>query len=67
MNVENLRLNDLIPYENNTGEKAVLINDNIKAEIERVKTAIEKTNSPHLKRDYEKYLQKLYKRLKRGE
>ena len=28
---------------------------------------IEKTNSPHLKRDYEKYLQKLYKRLKRGE
>ena len=36
-------------------------------EIERVKTAIEKTNSPHLKRDYEKYLQKLYKRLKRGE
>ena len=41
--------------------------DNIKAEIERVKTAIEKTNSPRLKRDYEKYLQKLYKRLKRGE
>lgn len=41
--------------------------DNIKAEIERVKTAIEKTNSQHLKRDYEKYLQKLYKRLKRGE
>lgn len=41
--------------------------DNIKAEIERVKNAIEKTNSPHLKRDYEKYLQKLYKRLKRGE
>ena len=41
--------------------------DNIKAEIERVKTTIEKTNSPYLKRDYEKYLQKLYKRLKRGE
>ena len=41
--------------------------DNIKAEIERVKTAIEKTNSQRLKRDYEKYLQKLYKRLKRGE
>ena len=38
--------------------------DNIKAEIERVKTAIEKTNSQHLKRDYEKYLQKLYKKLK---
>lgn len=36
----------------------------IKAEIERVKTAIEKTNSPYLKRDYEKYLQKLYKKLK---
>ena len=41
--------------------------DNIKTEIERVKTVIEKTNSPYLKRDYEKYLQKLYKRLKRGE
>jgi hypothetical protein len=41
--------------------------DNIKTEIERVKTAIEKTNSTYLKRYYEKYLQKLYKRLKRGE
>ena len=37
---------------------------NTQEEIERVKTAIEKTNSPHLKRDYEKYLQKLYKKLK---
>ena len=40
---------------------------NTQEEIERVKTAMEKTNSPHLKRDDEKYLQKLYKRLKRGE
>lgn len=38
--------------------------DNTKSEIQRVKTAIEKTNSPHLKRDYEKYLQKLYKKTK---
>ena len=36
--------------------------DNIKAEIERVKTAIAKTKSPYLKRDYEKYLKKLLKR-----
>lgn len=41
--------------------------DNIKSEIERIKTAIKKTNSQHLKRDYEKHLQKLYKRLKRGD
>ena len=41
--------------------------DNITAEIERVKTAMEKTKSLQLKRDYGKYLQKLYKRLKRGE
>lgn len=34
----------------------------IQAEIERIKTAIEKTKSPHLKRDYEKYLKKLLKR-----
>ena len=37
---------------------------NTQAEIERVKATIEKTNSQHLKRDYEKYLQKLYKKLK---
>lgn len=35
---------------------------NTQAEIERVKTAIAKTKSPHLKRDYEKYLKKLLKR-----
>ena len=50
MNVENLRLNDLIPSENNAKKHD-------KKQI----------NNPHLKRDYEKYLQKLYKRLKRGE
>lgn len=38
-----------------------------KTEIERVKKIIETTKSPYLKRDYEKYLKKLYKRLKRGE
>lgn len=32
-----------------------------KEEIKRVKAAIEKSNSPKLKRDYEKYLRKLYK------
>lgn len=37
-----------------------------KAEIERVKKALAETKSPHLKRDYEKYLRKLYRRLKRG-
>ena len=37
---------------------------NIDAEIERVRAAIAKTNSPYLKRDYEKYLRKLYKRKK---
>lgn len=35
---------------------------NIQEEIERVKAAIEKTKSPHLKRDYEKYLRKLEKK-----
>lgn len=35
---------------------------NTQTEIERVKTAIAKTKSPHLKRDYEKYLKKLLKR-----
>lgn len=37
----------------------------IKAEIKRVENAIAKTNSVYLKRDYEKYLKKLYKKLKR--
>ena len=35
---------------------------NTQTEIERVKAAIEKTKSQHLKRDYEKYLKKLLKR-----
>ena len=39
--------------------------DNIEAEIVRVKEAIAKTKSPYLKRDYEKYLRKLEKRLRR--
>lgn len=39
----------------------------IKAEIERVNTAMEKTTSPYLKRDYQKYLWKLEKQLKRSE
>ena len=34
------------------------------AEIERVEKALAKTTSPYLKRDYEKYLRKLRKRLK---
>ena len=38
-----------------------------KAEIERVEKALTETKSPYLKRDYEKYLKKLYKRTKRGE
>ena len=38
-----------------------------KAEIARGETALDKTTSPYLKRDYEKYLRKLYRRLKRGE
>lgn len=40
--------------------------DNIEAEITRVKASIEKTKSPHLKRDYEKYLRKLEKKSRRG-
>ena len=46
--------------------------DNIKAEIERVKTAIEKTNSPYLKRDMEKFIKRqrrkegLYGKAKKG-
>ena len=38
-----------------------------KAEIARVEKALATTTSPYLKRDYERYLKKLYKRLKRGE
>ena len=37
-----------------------------KAEIARVEKALATTTSPFLKRDYEKYLRKLYKRLKKG-
>lgn len=40
---------------------------NTKAEIARVEKVLAKTTSPYLKRDYEKYLKKLYRRLKRGE
>lgn len=35
---------------------------NIDAEIERVQTAMEKTKSTQLKRDYRKYLAKLVKK-----
>ena len=35
----------------------------IKAEIARVEKALAETKSPYLKRDYEKYLRKLPKRL----
>lgn len=38
-----------------------------KAEIARVEKALSTTTSPFLKRDYERYLKKLYRRLKRGE
>lgn len=38
-----------------------------KAEIARVEKALAETKSPYLKRDYEKYLRKLYRRLKGGE
>lgn len=41
--------------------------DNITAEIERVKTAIKKTDSLQLKKDYGKYLHRLYKKQKRSE
>ena len=40
---------------------------NTKAEIARVEKALATTTSPFLKRDYERYLKKLYRRLKRGE
>ena len=37
------------------------------AEIARVERALAETKSPYLKRDYEKYLKRLYKKLKQGE
>ena len=37
------------------------------AEIARVERALVETKSPYLKRDYEKYLKRLYKKLKQGE
>ena len=39
--------------------------NSILSEIERVKAAISKTNSPKLKRDYMKYLKRLQKKLTR--
>ena len=44
--------------------KGVLNMGDTKAEIERVEKALAETKSPYLKRDYEKYLRKLHKRLK---
>ena len=44
--------------------KGVLHMDNTKAESARVEKAIAETKSQELKRDYEKYLRKLRKRLK---
>ena len=38
-----------------------------KAEIARVEKALAETKSPYLKRDYEKHLRNLYRRLKGGE
>lgn len=35
-----------------------------KAEIAKVKKALSETESPYLKMDYEKYLKKLYKKIK---
>lgn len=40
--------------------------NNIKNEIARVKEAIRKTDSLYLKRDYEKYLKKLERKMKHG-
>ena len=37
------------------------------AEMARVEKALAETKSPYLKRDYEKYLKRLYKKLKQGE
>jgi len=36
--------------------------NDIAAEIARIKLAIEKTQSPYLKRDYQKHLQKLLRK-----
>ena len=47
--------------------KCVFHVDYTKAEIARVEKALAETKSPYLKWDYEKYLRKLYRRLKRGE
>ena len=44
--------------------KGVLNMGDTKAEIARVEKALSETKSPYLKRDYEKYLRKLRKRLK---
>lgn len=44
--------------------KGVWHMDDIKAEIARVEKALAETKSPYSKRDYEKYLWKLRKRLK---
>ena len=47
--------------------KGVLNMGDAKAEIARVEKALAETKSPYLKMDYDKYLKKLYRRLKRGE
>ncbi len=39
----------------------------LRKEINRVKTALEKTNSEKLQRDYGKYLKRLKRRIKGGE
>ena len=44
--------------------KGVFRMDYTKAEIAIVEKALAETKSPYLKMDYEKYLRKLYKRLK---
>lgn len=38
--------------------------NDVKQEIARVEKAISETKSPHLKRDYEKYLRRLRRQLK---
>ena len=53
----------ILVWNKNKGDVKV---ENIKEEIARVEKALAETKSPYLKRDYEKYLRKLYKRLKRG-
>lgn len=47
--------------------KCVFHMDYTKSEIARVEKALAETKSPYLKMDYEKYLKKLYRLLKRGE